>query len=189
MTQDAPELGVRGARVDAGPAQSLGVDPHRVVVAGLEGHGPVSHRLVEHGCVAHAVRQQPRVVAPALDPVELGMFSGIGAHALDQVVHRRRADERHLAELDAAPQRMGVAIAEARHEAPAGEVELGGAASAVVERVVVERHDDPVVDGDRSRDRVPRVPSEDRSVAKQQRSAHAASNLRSGPFLGQGIPR
>ncbi len=84
---------------------------------------------------------------------------------------------------------MGVAVAEARHETPAGEVELGRTACAVLERVVVERHDDPVIDGDRRRDRVPRVRSEDRSVAKQQRSAHAPSNLRSRPFLGQGIPR
>ncbi len=117
------------------------------------------------------------------------MGLGIGAHALDQIVQRRRADQRHLAELDAAPQRMGVAVAEAGHEAPASEVELGRAACAVLERVVVERHDDPVIDGDRRRDRVPRVCSEDRSVAKQQRSTHAASNLRSHAFLGQGIPR
>ena len=114
---------------------------------------------------------------------------GVRAHALEEVVQRLRADERHLTELDPAPERMGVAVAEAGHEAPAGEVELGCTTCTVLERVVVERHDDPVIDRDRRRDRVPRVCSEDRSVAKEQRSAHAASNLRSLPFLGQGIPR
>ena len=82
---------------------------------------------------------------------------------------------------------MGVAVTEARHEAPAGEIELGGAPCAVVERVIVERRDDPVIDRDSGRDRVRRVCGEDRSVAKQQRSADAAPNLRSLPLSGKGF--
>ena len=95
-----------------------------------------------------------RVVAAALDPLEIGVRVRVGAHTLDDLVDRSGADERGLAELDASPQRVDVSVAEARHEAPSRQVELGGATRAPVERFVVERDDGSVRDRDRPRDEV-----------------------------------
>ena len=134
VPDDAPELGGSGVLASIPARRSASELTH--IVCGRSPRAPRAGPRPQRR--APSRRRHPSARgsgrSPALDPLQLGMGVRVGATRPIDLVHRARADEWDLPELDAAPKRMRVAVAEAGHEAATGEVELGCASRRVVER-------------------------------------------------------
>ena len=96
------------------------------------------------------------------------MVGGPPAYDVGDLAHRRGVADLRPGELDAAPQRVHVTVAEGRQQGAAVEVDDLAGVVGERERVDVERDDPPVVDGERPRARTRRVPRADGAALEHQ---------------------
>ena len=174
---DGAPLGLRRARRDPGRDQRLAVHPGDVMVGRRQRDRAVGAGPVEPGGLTDTTREHGRVVAATVDPRPLGVSPGVGGHRGHDLVDRRQAVEVQTGVLDAARQRVDVAVAEARQEAATTQVDdLGPAPGQVAGTVAdgddaIARHRQGVDDGTR------RVGGEDGSVAEHERGGQAPRSV------------
>ncbi len=118
---------VRGVGGDARPLERNAVAPHGVVIPGAQHDGPVGNGGVEPARVEQAARSQAALVGGADDPLVVGMLGGESFHLGDDLVDRLAPPHLRPDRLQSAGQRMGMSVAERRHQEAAAEVDLLGA--------------------------------------------------------------
>ena len=121
--RDFAHLRFGGVLGDRGPAQGLRVAPKRVAVPAAQDHGAVGNALIEPAGVEQAAFGERAVVGDALDPFLVGVFLGVAPDLGDDCFHRGEPDELGAVIFKAAVDRVGVALAEPRHEEAAVEVD------------------------------------------------------------------
>ncbi len=124
--RDLTEYRIRGLRRDARALQRDGIAPHGVVVPCSECHRPIGHRGVEPVGVEQSVGRETAVIGGADDPFVVRMLGGEFAYDVDDFVNRIAGPHRRSGVFEAAVQRMGVTVAERRHQEAAVKVDLVG---------------------------------------------------------------
>ncbi|MEZ5250176.1 MAG: hypothetical protein R2713_13495 [Ilumatobacteraceae bacterium] len=149
MADDLPDrrLGRRG--VDAGELERPAVGPHHVVIVREQRHGPIGARRVEPTGVAHPVRQDRGDVAATADPRVGRVRAGPVADRTEHLLDRRATAELQRQRLLAGVHRVGMAVAEAGHDASSAQVDHLVPPGRPVAGLVAEGHDPSVGHGDR----------------------------------------
>ena len=139
---DRPGDRVRRGPVDAGPAQGLAVDPGAVVVRGLQDDRPVGDGGVQPGRVEQCSRRESGFVRSAHDPLVVGVPGRVATYLLDDLGDGAQVADGGTGELDPAPQRVHMTVAEGRQHGR--DVEHLARSGGQCQRVLVERHDQAV---------------------------------------------
>ena len=113
---------VSGVLIDAGDPKGGGVGPGTVVVGRLQHDRPIGHCGVEPLRVEQSIRREAGVVGAAADPARLRVVGCPPSHDVGHLPHRGGVANLRAGELDPAPQRVYVAVAERGQQGSALEV-------------------------------------------------------------------
>lgn len=122
--RDLPHHRIGRVRGDTGALQRRRVHPERVIVPRPQHHRAVRYHSVEPACVEQTVGREAAVVGRADDPLLLGVGVGVLLDRGDDLVDRFALAHRGTGGFEATVERVGVAVAERRHEEPAFEIHL-----------------------------------------------------------------
>ena len=121
--RDLAEHRIGGLRGDAGTIQGHRVHPEGVVVPGPQHHRPVGDRGVEPAGIEESALDQAAVVGGADNPVLVRVGIGVCLDLGDDLVDRTARAHLGPHRFQPAVERMGVPVAERRHQESAAEVD------------------------------------------------------------------